>query len=93
MTFYVTDRPETLKDNQDDNAMATRDNNNLRENEEEIRCSTPASGSSKANIATPQEIRPHLKAGERKPTLKGRKKAQSTILTDTPVKKDFEKKI
>ncbi|GLV53145.1 hypothetical protein CBL_21005 [Carabus blaptoides fortunei] len=91
VTSYVTDRSEILKDNQDDNAMATRDKNNLRKNEEEIRCSTPASGSSKANIVTPQDIRPHLKAEERKPTLKGRKKAQSTILTDSPVKKDFEK--
>ncbi|CAH2001896.1 unnamed protein product [Acanthoscelides obtectus] len=40
-------------------------------------------------IITPEQIRPHPKAGERKSTIR-RKKGRSLILTDTPVKENIE---
>ncbi|CAH1993348.1 unnamed protein product [Acanthoscelides obtectus] len=39
-------------------------------------------------IITPEQIRPHPKAGERKSTI--RRKKKSLILTDTPVKENIE---
>lgn len=42
-------------------------------------------------LITPEAVRPHLKAAERKQSKKGRKKAKSVVLTDTPIKDQIEK--
>lgn len=41
-------------------------------------------------VITPAQVRPHLKAEPRKSTRKGRRRAKSTILTDTPNKSLIE---
>lgn len=39
---------------------------------------------------TPEHVRPHPKAGERKQSNKGKRKGSTAILTDTPVKKSLQ---
>lgn len=91
LSSYATDRPNPEDKN---NATApdrpnSKDNNNAAE---DISISSTISGPSSNCLTkvTPESIRPFPKAGPRKPTLKGRKKGKSTILTETPEKFQVE---
>ncbi|GAA6102776.1 histone-lysine N-methyltransferase PRDM9-like isoform X1 [Tachysurus ichikawai] len=48
------------------------------------------SSSAMGTTFSPVSIRPHPKAGPRKQTTKGRKRRETAVLTDTPVKKQLE---
>nr|XP_010778098.1 PREDICTED: uncharacterized protein LOC104952888 [Notothenia coriiceps] len=52
-------------------------------------CVEPGTSSS-ATPFSPLSIRPHLKAGPRKQTTKGRKRRETAVLTDTPMKDQLE---
>jgi len=86
---YVTDRP--VPTNEDENLNANEEPstinisvNELDENRREI--------SKNTNIVSPEEIRLFSKAAARQSTRKARKKRQTAILTDSPVKEALQKK-
>lgn len=74
MSSYVTDRPNVpeLNETQPSTSKITE------------HTATPSTSKVAKTFVTPEELRPHVKAKERKETRRGRKRAKSTVLTDTP---------
>lgn len=83
LSSYVTDRTQEIEEPSAVPGPSTR-------KEVAVTVSTPSTTKPSANIVTPEEVRPHVKAQARKGNRKGRKKSKSTVLTDTPNKEELE---
>lgn len=91
MSSFVTDRPN----NENSGSLTDRPTSPVKANENQILvCATPSTSGTVSNkFRSPEDIQPHPKAVPRVATTKGRKKASTMILTDTPEKARLEEQL